>query len=129
MLISALFWIGPPHKLLRLIEKGELSLCITPLLIEELQGVLNRPLFSSLIVKYRTSCDEIIAAILEMAEIYPDKKIENIVKDDPDDDKVVACALTSGAKYIITGDLHLLNLKKWLDISILTQQQFLKKIK
>lgn len=129
VLISSLFWNGPPHKLLVLIEEGDLTLCTTPLLLEELRDVLNRPFFSPFITRHKTSCEELIAGIFEIAELYPDKRIEPVVKDDPDDDKVLSCALVSGAKYIITGDLHLLNLKKWTDISILTPQQFLNKIK
>lgn len=129
VIISALFWHGPPHKILRLIEKSNITLCTTPLLLEELRDVLNRPFLSSFITRHKTSCEELIASIFEIAELYPDKRIEPVVKNDPDDDKVLSCALVSGAKYIITGDFHLLNLKKWIDISILTPQQFLNNIK
>ncbi|MGA1796737.1 MAG: putative toxin-antitoxin system toxin component, PIN family [bacterium] len=129
VLISALFWQGPPHNLLKLIEKGDLTLCLTPLLIEELRDVLKRPFFSSFITTHKTSSEKLIAAIFEIAELYPDKAIEAVIKDDPDDDKVLSCALVSGAKFIITGDTHILNLTKWADISILTPQQFLNGLK
>lgn len=129
VLISALFWHGPPHKLLRLIEKGNITLCTTPLLLEELRNVLNRPFLSPFIKSHKTSCEELIASIFEIAELYPNKIIEPVVKNDPDDDKVLSCALVSGAKYIITGDFHLLDLKKWTDILILSPQQFLNNIK
>ncbi|TET09424.1 putative toxin-antitoxin system toxin component, PIN family [Candidatus Aerophobetes bacterium] len=129
VLISALFWHGLPHKLLRLIEKGTFTLCITTVLLEELRDVLSRPFFLSRIKERKTSCEELLAAILDMAELYPDKKIDSVIKNDPDDDKVLSCALVSGAKYIITGDPHLLKLKNWSDISILTPHQFLNLIK
>jgi len=127
--ISALFWHGPPHKLLRLIETGNLTLCITFPLLEELRDVLSQPFFSSFIKKYNTSCEELIAAVFEIAELYSDKGIGAVVKNDPDDDRVLSCALVSEAKYVITGDHHLLDLKKWSNISILTPQQFLNHIK
>jgi hypothetical protein len=50
----------------------------------------------------------------------------SIVHDDPDDDKIVACALEVGAAYIISGDPHLLNLKHYRSIQIITPKAFLK---
>jgi hypothetical protein len=48
------------------------------------------------------------------------------VVSDPDDDKFIACALEAGANYIISGDPHLLNLKRYRDIQIVTPKAFLK---
>lgn len=129
VLISALLWYGPSHELLILIEEGTFTLCITSVLLEELKDVLSRPKFSSRIKELRTSCEELLAGIIDIAELHPDKKIDPVVEDDPSDDKVLACALASGAKYIITGDIHLLQLKSWSEISILTPRQFLNPIK
>jgi len=50
----------------------------------------------------------------------------SIVHDDPDDDKIVACALEAEADYIISGDHHLLNLKHYRDIQIVTPKAFLE---
>jgi predicted nucleic acid-binding protein len=44
---------------------------------------------------------------------------------DPDDDSLLACALASGARAIITKDNDLLVLKKPFGIEILTPRQFL----
>lgn len=126
--ISALLWHGPPHELLRAIEKGTFTLCTTPALLEELRDVLNRPKFSSRLKERKTSCEELLAGIIDVAELHPDEKIDPVVKNDPDDDKVLSCASVSGAKYIVTGDPHLLKLGNWSNISILTPQQFLSHI-
>ncbi len=126
--ISALLWHGPPHELLRAIEKGTFTLCTTPALLEELRDVLSRPKFSYRLKERKTSCEELLAGIIDAAELHPDKKIDPVVKNDPDDDKVLSCASVSGAEYIITGDHHLLKLKNWSNISILTPQQFLSHI-
>jgi len=48
------------------------------------------------------------------------------VAPDPDDDKIIACALDAGADYIITGDPHLLNLKQYRGIQIITPRAFLE---
>ncbi len=127
VLISGLFWHGVPNDLLKLIEKGTFTLCVTPALLEELRDVLSRPKFFSRIKERKTSCEEILAGIIDLAELHADRKIGPVVKDDASDDEVLSCALTSGAKYVISGDPHLLKLRTWAAISILTPRQFLKK--
>lgn len=129
VVISGLLWQGLPNKLLKLVKHGKLDLCINPSLLEELSKVLNEAKFSHRIVILDTSVEELIAGLSELLIIFPDEKISPTIKADPNDDKVLSCALTSGAKYIITGDRHLLKLKNWSDISILTPRQFLSLIK
>ncbi len=52
-------------------------------------------------------------------------EVQGVVSD-PDDDKFIACALEAGAGYIISGDPHLLNLKHYRDIQIVTPKAFLE---
>lgn len=40
--------------------------------------------------------------------------------DDPGDNMALACALEAGAQYIVTGDPHLLNLKAYHGVQILS---------
>ncbi|MGR3316913.1 MAG: putative toxin-antitoxin system toxin component, PIN family [Candidatus Anammoxibacter sp.] len=128
VLISALLWHGPPHDILVLVEKGFLELNITPVLIEELKEVLNRPTFLLRINKLNTNCDELLTGIIDLAKLYPGRKIEPVVKADIDDDNVLACALISKSKYVITGDPHLLELNTWSEILILSPRGFLNTI-
>ena len=48
------------------------------------------------------------------------------VEEDPDDDKFVECALAAKARIIITGDPHLLSIKKYKNISIVTPREFIE---
>jgi predicted nucleic acid-binding protein len=50
----------------------------------------------------------------------------SVVKDDPDDDKFIECAMECGAKFIISGDKHLLQLINYEGISIVNVSSFLK---
>ncbi len=50
----------------------------------------------------------------------------DVVKDDEDDNKIVECAAQSLADYIITYDKHLLKIKKYKDIKIITPEEALK---
>jgi len=51
-----------------------------------------------------------------------------IIKDDPDDDRVLECAVAGHADYIVSGDRHLLKLGSYDSIPILTVRQFLDTI-
>jgi putative PIN family toxin of toxin-antitoxin system len=48
-----------------------------------------------------------------------------VVVDDPDDDKVIECAVVGKADYIVTGDCHLLALGQYGNISIVKAAQFI----
>lgn len=125
VLISALLWQGPPNDILKLVKKAKFELCITPSLLEELSNVLHRDKFSPRLVTLNTSVEELTNGIMRFLKVFSDKSIPPTIKDDLDDDRILSCAKFSGAKYIITSDLHLLKLKIWAGISILTPRQFL----
>ncbi|GAG74095.1 unnamed protein product, partial [marine sediment metagenome] len=59
-------------------------------------------------------------------EFVKTKKKLDIIKEDPEDNKVLECALFGKADYIVTGDKHLLKLCKFNNIKILTPIEFLK---
>lgn len=44
----------------------------------------------------------------------------DVVTADPDDDKIVECAVTAGSDYIVTGDKDLLRLGSYDSIRIVT---------
>jgi predicted nucleic acid-binding protein len=48
-----------------------------------------------------------------------------IVRDDPEDDKFIRCAEAGKAKIIISGDQHLLRLKQYRAIKVVTPARFL----
>jgi len=57
--------------------------------------------------------------------VEPKGRIE-IIKDDPDDNKFIEAAISGNAEFIITQDNHLLKLKYYHGIKIITPEEFLK---
>jgi len=57
-------------------------------------------------------------------EVTPDLAIEPVIKRDPDDDKILACAVAAQAEWLISGDDHLLSVKRYKGITIVTPSQF-----
>lgn len=57
--------------------------------------------------------------------VAPTMKL-SVVKDDPDDDKIVECAVESGSEAIITHDKDLLRMKSYEGIRMLKVHEFLR---
>lgn len=52
-----------------------------------------------------------------------------VVKDDPDDDNIIECAVEGKANMIVSGNNHLLELKEFEGIQILNPADFLSIIR
>jgi len=56
--------------------------------------------------------------------VEPQKRIFTVTED-PDDNKFLECAMEAKADYIISGDPHLLDMKKSKTVKIVTASEFL----
>ena len=114
--VSAIFWQqGNPHRLFELAIAKKLKAFTSVEILAELIRVLRRdfPGQEETILDY-------FSLILENVKIVGAKAKLDLVKNDPDDNKVVECAEAAGADYIVTGDKHLLDLKGYKGIKIIT---------
>jgi predicted nucleic acid-binding protein len=50
----------------------------------------------------------------------------DVIKEDPDDNRILGCALEAGSKFIVTGDKDLLRLSAYGNIRIVTASQLLQ---
>ena len=50
----------------------------------------------------------------------------NVIKEDPEDNRVLECAVSANADFVISGDSHLLSLKSYSGINIISASEFLK---
>ncbi len=69
---------------------------------------------------------EIIEFIYFYSEMVTPKKKLDVIEEDTNDNKFLECAVEAKAKYIISGDKHLLNLEAFGGIEILTADDFLR---
>ena len=128
--VSGIFFGGIPRKVLDLIENDKITPCFTPLTFLELKTLLLDEKFISLREILPFSINDFLENLKKYSAFYPKPdKILKIIKNDPADNHFLACALLGGASYIFSGDKHLLNLKKFQNIPILTPKQFLAEIK
>jgi hypothetical protein len=72
---------------------------------------------------------EIIKKLISLSWVsivYPKQKIYII--SDPKDNIFLECAVESKAKFIVSGDNHLLELKEYRDIKIVTAKTFITEV-
>ena len=122
--ISGLLWTGTPHRLIHAAEVGALAPVTTPAIMDEVREALGRPKFIMRMNALNTSTGELMESLLSIVEIVPGISIERVIEHDPEDDKILACALASRAQWIVSGDEHLLRLKRYRNIPILTPRAF-----
>ena len=119
--ISALFWKGVPYEVVRKSLTGEFLIIISPEIIEEIsERLLNKFKFPL------ADANDFIEIITINSYIVEPKNKLKVVKEDPNDDKIIECAYEGGADYIVSGDKHLLRLKEYRRIKIITPREFIK---
>ena len=125
-LISGLLWDGNEARVIEKAENKEIKLFISPELIEELEGVLKREKFCKRLEGKEYTVDKAVSKIALIATlIKPTHKI-NVIKEDSEDNRVLECAVSAKVDVIISGDSHLLDLKDYSGIDIITASEFIK---
>ena len=73
--------------------------------------------------------NELVALLNQETILTPDpQEASGAIPDDPKDEMFLACALIGQPDLIVSGDRHLLNLRDYHGIPILTARQFLEEL-
>lgn len=72
--------------------------------------------------------DLIRARLERVAELVSPAHVLSVITEDPDDDRVLECAIAGRADIIISGDRHVLKLGEYEGIAIMTARQFMDRI-
>lgn len=116
------FWGGLPQQVVEYWFSERYALLMSPCILAEYQSTLERLLPHSLAVSRFLH-----AVYLKALSIQPKERIR-IVHQDPADDRFLECALAGKADYLVSGDKHLLQLRTFRRIPILTVRVFLDKL-
>ena len=120
VLISGIFFGGPPAKILEAWRGGELKLIVSPEILEEYFEVCAR-------ISVRNP-DIDIAPILFLiarnSQVVESQPLAEQISRDVDDDKFIACAIASGTRTIISGDNDLLTASGYKKIKVVTPRDF-----
>jgi uncharacterized protein len=118
--VSSIFWKnGNPHRVVELALDKKIDVFTSVEILQELEAVLKRDFDEP---------DDMIQLqtgfIFEYASVIMSDIRVDAVKEDPKDNKILACALACNADYIVTGDRHLLDIKEFKGTKIVTAREF-----
>lgn len=117
--ISALVFGGIPRNILLLADEGRFELVVSKQILAELRGILRTKF------RYgRKELDEVETILTSVGIVVdPRHKIRKITAD-PEDNMVLECAIEGDVDYIVSGDKHLLDLKTYKRVKILSPASF-----
>jgi len=121
ILISAFLFGGLPRVFLERGLAGAFSLVTSGALLDELDEKLNGK-FAVPENKRRA----FLSQLKSKASVVNPSFVLDAVPDDPDDNRVLECAVAGKANCIVSGDRHLLRLGSYEGIAILTVRRFIE---
>ena len=121
VLLSGVGWRGAPHRCIELARCGVIEGVTCQELLDELADKLATKLALS-----PAQVTDTIADLLTFLRVLSITRTLRAVTADPDDDKVLECAVVGEATHIVTGDRrHLLPIANFRGIDIVCASEFL----
>lgn len=120
VLFSGFGWRGNPYRCLQLAKTGGVESVTCREILAEFEEKLR--------LKLRLPIHDATQAVLEVISFSRLVTISNSlqdVADDPDDNCVLECAVVGRATHIVSGDHHLLEMKRHGEIAIVSAADFL----
>ncbi len=119
---------GAPAGVLAHWQNQSFEWVVSDLLLREYHRAL---LYDRVAARHGMSTEEVAEVVMELRRfalvVEPQKNLA-IIREDPDDDRVLECAVAGDPDYIISGDKHLLRLREYRGIPILSPSAFLAAI-
>jgi putative PIN family toxin of toxin-antitoxin system len=126
-IVSGLLWQGAPRQVLDRARAGTFDLYTSGALLAELDNVLLRYKFRQRLMLANLTPRDLVSEFAALATIVEPATIDAVIRVDPDDDAVLACAVAAQAEMIVSGDHHLLQLQSYQHILILTATELLER--
>ncbi len=125
VLISALIKTGKPKRLLRKVAERK-ALVLSKSILDEFVKVAQEDKIRKYVeeedIAVFLSFLRTFAAVVKVSSKF------SVVKEDPDDDVILRTAYDAKATFIVSGDMHLLSIKKFGGIKIVTIDEMLRLI-
>ena len=113
-----------PGQLLLAWTSGMFALVVSEPILVELERTFTKPYFA-----HRRSAAE-RAAVLELlqreADVVPVTMVVRGIASHPEDDRILATALSGAADYLVSGDAALQALGSYRDVTIVSPRSFLE---
>jgi putative PIN family toxin of toxin-antitoxin system len=121
VIVSALVFGGVPRRVFGMIESGDCIFFYSTDIENETRRVLRDKFGWD-----EERLDRYLPTLWGLGKRVTPRRRVNTVRDDPDDNRILECALAAGAETIVSGDGHLLKLGVYEGIAILSPREFLR---
>ncbi len=125
IIVSAIVSLhGPPRQILKAWHQQQFVLLTSAAIISEVARVLRYPHLQKTFQLSEADIQIAIDSLLNDANMLED--LYQVQRSrDPDDNIFLACALEGKADYLVSGDVHLLEIKYYHGTQIISPRQFL----
>lgn len=122
VLVSGIVHAGRSKQLIQAVLDGKVTLVLSMPMVQEFRKVIARE-------KFKLSKDQqntLTNFILRAGNVVKVKSRFRVIEEDRSDDVVLRTAYDGKAEYVVSGDEHLLSLKEFKGIRIVTVAQMLE---
>lgn len=123
--VSGIFWKGSSNNIILAWKQKKFTLVSSLPVIEELRQTLKTfriGMSDEMIEEWTNIIIENSIIVRPMFELH-------VVKEDPNDNKFIECAVAGKADYIVSQDKHLLKIGEYENIKTIHPKEFLKILK
>ena len=130
VLVSAVLSpVGVPSQILDEWRAERFALLVSAAILEEIARVLEYPRIARGHRWPHAKVQAFVAELGNVAILTPGELTLDIVRNDPDDNRYLECAVEGAADYLVSGDHDLLDLKEHRGIRIVTPKAFLQALR
>ena len=119
--------LGAPGRIVAAWRAQRFELVVSPALLAEYEKALS---YVRVRRRHGLSREQVahheVQAIREVALVVEPADVPAVIPDDPDNDQVLACALAGEVDYIVSGDPHILTLREYHGIRVLSPRAFVE---
>lgn len=110
------------RRILDMVDSGEIKLAVSDAMLEEIADVLQCEKIGWSAVE----AGEFVEVLSRLADHVHPQQVVDVIKDDPDVNRILECAGVARSDYLITGDRHLLKLGQFGQTKIVKPVEFLE---
>ncbi len=117
VLVSSTLWVGSANKTLLLLIETNVKIFVSKKILDEFERIILRDF-----PEVSGRLPELMENIMAFSTITESSVSLDVVKADPEDNKIIECAVSSMADFIVTYDKHLLKIKEYDGVRIVTPE-------
>lgn len=117
---------GIPAQIIKTWREKKFKTIVSRTLLEEIERIIFYPKIRKYSTWSEQEIQEFLKELLKVSIKAPGKLKLQVVKKDPPDDHYIIAAVEKKADYIVSGNKHLLELKEYQEVKIISPAEFLK---